>query len=213
MTTFGELKLGALRQGSLPGDHKADDSWLVGPCGRSRESDLIEESNFAVAVSRLSMIDSDKADYEVIRFGHFAVGWIDEIVTRPGSACAAAASKMRESLEDYPILDEDHYSYLEQEYESSNWSSILSDLRRQVVQTFKRRGADDSWIEYTQDLGDNELDEIQRAVTDGGESSDGWRKWSDRDADKIADEIVGRDAETDALVDHMISTTNPNETK
>jgi hypothetical protein len=176
----------------LPGgsDHDHAD-WLIGPVGQSRDSETIEESNFRVALARFAAIDPEGNDHEEHRFGHWAVGWIDEIATRPGSACAKLASEMRESLESYAILDELDLSELEAEYTSENLPVILSDLRRALVKVFVARNAadpaPDALVDWLDDMSDDDLYDVSKKY---GEESDGWIKYSSRDVEKIADKLA-----------------------
>src|SRR3990167_284451 len=80
--------------------------WLVLPCGRNRDSDLLEESNFNAAVQ---LIGGEGEDCQVHRFGHWACGWFELILVRPASQAHEAAAGIVARLEDYPILDEDDY--------------------------------------------------------------------------------------------------------
>jgi hypothetical protein len=105
---------------NMPGGYGHEHAeWLIGPVGQHRDSDAIERSNFEVTTTRLNEIDPEGNDHEVHHFGHFAVGWVEEIATRPGSPCAALADDIRAQLEGYAILDEMHCSQLEAE-ESDN---------------------------------------------------------------------------------------------
>src|SRR5262245_1446530 len=117
----------------LPGcsDHEHA-TWIVGPVGHSRDSDLVEESNWQVACERLGTADPEGQDHEIHRFGHWAVGWVEEIAYRPGSEVARVADEIRESLDSYAILDEMHYSGLEFELESANCPEILDEVRRAI---------------------------------------------------------------------------------
>lgn len=100
---------------------------LVG-VGAHRDSNAIEESNFMVASDRLGSAGDIGRPWDygteewstvgVAHFRHWAVGWVDELVYRPGvdANVDTMVQLIRRSLEDYPILDEEHYSELE-------WSS------------------------------------------------------------------------------------------
>ena len=82
--------------------------------GRSRDSELVETSNWQVAQEILSEVDEDIAD-RVHGFNHWAVGWIDELMI-PDDApddLLIACADIRDRLTDYSILDEEHYSQLE----------------------------------------------------------------------------------------------------
>ena len=100
--------------------------WLVAPCTRNRDSNTLDESNFIVLEKRLDAIvaecgDQDFIDdrYTIVRENHWACGWVEWIAIRPiegceiSSALVACADKARLQMEDYPVLDEEHYSDLE----------------------------------------------------------------------------------------------------
>lgn len=192
--TLGALVSAALVHGSFANSTDPDRlDWIVGPVGRHRESELIDECNFDVALDRFLQVDPDGVDHEVIRFGHFAVGWIDELITRSGSRCAELAAEMRAALDVYPVLDDDALSERECERESENWDAIISDLRDDVVAWCKQCGDDETWIDLVENkeqLTDSALDDVQRDVTDGGETCDGWRRWSRSDVMRIRDRII-----------------------
>lgn len=95
--------------------YAADMEWVgvgIGPVGISRDSDALERSNYILAQEMLDGIDPDA--WSIARFNHWAVGWIDEIVYDIGNDdMSAEVSRIRGMLEDYPVLDEVHYSELE----------------------------------------------------------------------------------------------------
>jgi hypothetical protein len=99
--------------------HAAEDqhyrSWDCGPVGQTRDSDTLDRCNFEVAQERLSAVDPVGEDFAVLRFGHWAVGWVEEIVVRPGTPAHFAAREMERDLASYPILDEDRLSAFELE--------------------------------------------------------------------------------------------------
>lgn len=102
----------ALLPGCSNHEHR---NWLIGPVGHHRDSDTVEESNWQVMLDAMSDADPSGENYEVHRFGHWAVGWVEEIAARPGSKCAALAAELRERLDNYPLLDEEHHADLESE--------------------------------------------------------------------------------------------------
>lgn len=80
----------------------------VGPVGRSRDSDALETSNFRTAQA---LLDDAGARYATVHFGHWAVGWVDEIAYDAGDpATVAAVASIRARLDEYPVLDEEDYS-------------------------------------------------------------------------------------------------------
>ena len=101
------------------GDHG---HWLV-VVGRHRESDVLERSNFQVAQERLEKIDPDCCVVESET--HWAVGWVEHLLVDPANARAVQeAEAMREAIEEYPILDEDHFSNLEHEEAAEYWAGM-----------------------------------------------------------------------------------------
>lgn len=89
--------------------------WRIGPVGRSRESEPIEESNWRVMLRAYQEVDPEGTDHEVHYFRHWAVGWIEEVAYRPGSKVAEVAEQLRAQMANYPILDEHDLSELEHE--------------------------------------------------------------------------------------------------
>ena len=78
---------------------------------RSRDSDLLSESNFEVALKKLG---GESDSVQIHRFGHWACGWLEHILIDPKDEKAVdLAKEIESSLEDYPILDEEHHSEME----------------------------------------------------------------------------------------------------
>jgi hypothetical protein len=86
----------------------------IAPCGRHRDSDALERSNHVTVVALLDDIGPD--GHDIADFGHWAVGWIEEITYDLGNAdMAAAVADIRARVEDYPSLDDDLFSTYEWE--------------------------------------------------------------------------------------------------
>lgn len=104
----------------LPGcsghEHK---DWLIGPVGVHRDSEVVDRANWEAVINAYEKADPDQNDWHTMRFGHWAVGWVEEVAYRPGSKIAELASEFRERLEDYPILDEHILSRMEAEEEEA----------------------------------------------------------------------------------------------
>jgi len=90
--------------------------WYVSGHSQTRDSGACERSNFRTAVR---LLDGAEAEYQVVRFGHWACGWVEHILLAP------AYRAFGESLEcdDYPILDESDFSEVESDDECEAWSS------------------------------------------------------------------------------------------
>ncbi len=101
--------------------------WLVS-LSRNRDSDVLTESNFAVA---LDTMGGESDTVEVHRFGHWACGWFEIILVCPGTSAAKEAEEIETSLADYPVLDESDFSDRESEEECEAWVSYgAREMRR-----------------------------------------------------------------------------------
>lgn len=105
-TTLSQLTGGNI----VEPDQISRPDWLVGPCGRTRDSDAVERANYTTAVAALAEVDPEGLDFEVLRWTHWACGWVVEVVTRPGSRAADVAAELRARLAEYPVLDEAAWS-------------------------------------------------------------------------------------------------------
>lgn len=116
LTTYAEFAPTSFdRRGAfLP--ERAD--WLVVPCGRNRDSRVLAESNFHVALERLG---DESETVEVHRFGHWACGWFEIILVHPSRA--DEVSEIADALASYPILDESDWSEREYEAAAEYWDS------------------------------------------------------------------------------------------
>ncbi len=93
--------------------------------GQSRDSDALERSNFACALKALGG-ESDVVT--VVRENHWACGWVEWIaIEDDGSPESEKALREADSiatgLEDYPVLNDEHFSALEQEEANETWAN------------------------------------------------------------------------------------------
>lgn len=110
--------------------------WLVLPVLRSRDATVLEESNFETALDRLA--GKGEGDYEIHRFGHWANGWFEIILVRPGTPAAKEAEAIEAKLDDYPILDENDHSMREYEAAQEEWEQCFS-MRDRIAFIRKHR--------------------------------------------------------------------------
>jgi len=102
------------------GDLPRGETW-AGTFSVNRDSDLLGQSNFEVILADLESKFPD--DVMVERAGHWAVGWVDEIMVRmlDDNGCVTpageAALEWNDTLSDYPVADESHWS--EKQYEAA----------------------------------------------------------------------------------------------
>lgn len=77
-----------------------------------RDSRCLERSNFEVLEAKLKALG---ANYTIETHGHWACGWLDHLLLSFDNSpqVVREIATMVHGLNDYPILDEDHYSQLE----------------------------------------------------------------------------------------------------
>src|SRR3990167_6967122 len=91
-------------------------TWLVAPVSQHRESDCLAESNFAACLQALG---GESETVQVLRFGHWAVGWTEWIVAAPEHEATLEA--LAERLDGYPVLDESDWSEREHAAAATVW--------------------------------------------------------------------------------------------
>ena len=143
MQTYSEYSPTAFdTKGLLLSDRQG---WLVLPTELNRDSEACVESNFDAA---LVILGGESDDVEVHRFNHWAVGWIEIIIVRPGSAADIEASKIEARLEDYPYLDEEDVSSREYEEFLSSWNDWgAGQFKRDLIKEFEPNDEDKELIE------------------------------------------------------------------
>lgn len=117
--------------GSIPEDN------LLVVMTRNRDSDLLTESNWDVA---LEMLGGESETVEIHRFGHWACGWWEALCVIKGSPSETIGQSIVDRLEDYPVLDETKFSEREMEEANRiweycyNWRERLNYIRKNKSQ-------------------------------------------------------------------------------
>lgn len=108
-------------------DHYAGASWpeyYSSGVGQSRDSDDLEESNFAVMLKDLG---GESDTVLVVRESHWAVGWVEWIaIHQSDDKALAIADRNKKRLADYPVLDENDWSDRETESANRVWTECYS---------------------------------------------------------------------------------------
>lgn len=96
--------------------------------GQARDSDALERSNF---ISMLAAIGGESDTVIVVRESHWAVGWVEWIaIQQDDDKALQLADAMQEWLADYPAINEEHLSDLEQEDANELWANCYSPQER-----------------------------------------------------------------------------------
>lgn len=89
--------------------------------GQSRDSDCLEESNFAVMLQALG---GESETVIVVRESHWAVGWVEWIaIHQDDEKALQIADEQKERLQDYPVLSEDDFSERETNRADDVWKN------------------------------------------------------------------------------------------
>jgi hypothetical protein len=87
--------------------------------GRHRDMSVLQESNFQRG---LELIGGESETVMIVREGHWGFGWIEWIAIHESDhAALAEADEILCALEDYPVLDDMHYSNMEWEAIGEYW--------------------------------------------------------------------------------------------
>lgn len=94
---------------------------------RNRDSDELTESNWRCALKQLG---GESDNVTIDRFGHWACGWWEALSVKAGSPQHRIAQEIKSSLSDYPVLDEDDYTELQDETADRVWRDCYNDSDR-----------------------------------------------------------------------------------
>lgn len=121
-TGFDSKGLNSERMGENPetGEPESRADWLVAPVGVNRDTapGSIERSNFEVLLAQLRAAEPGGETWEKHGFNHWACGWFDILIVKPGSEAERIAQRAEDKIADYPALDEDDWSQREWEAHS-----------------------------------------------------------------------------------------------
>lgn len=94
---------------------------------RFRDSDILTESNWEVALDRLG---GESETVEIHRFGHWACGWWEALTVSKGSEAHKEGQEIADEIEVYPVLNEDHFSEMEGDEAHRVWSECYDAKER-----------------------------------------------------------------------------------
>ena len=90
--------------------------------GQHRDSDSLTRSNF---ICGLREISGETETVLVVRERHWAVGWVEWIaIHKDDTKALELADQIMKRLEDYPVVNEDHWSDLEWNEAHDYWESM-----------------------------------------------------------------------------------------
>jgi len=195
------------------GDVPLGETWGF-TISQNRDSGPMERSNWEVITE--DMEKRFPKNVEIVHSSHWAVGWVEQLAVRMldkrGKVTKAGKAILdwKESLENYPVADEEHFSdleynefveYIEQEYGADKTEAILNYID-ECGYPFNYEGMStedlDDVAEFAQDL-----DLREQLADDFGEKNvEAALKWID-DNEMIHDLGEWDDAELNALWKYM----------
>lgn len=104
---------------------------------QNRDSDSVTRSNFTCALAELEALPEFENSGDeltsriVVRESHWACGWVEWIAIHADDAEAIKiCERIEREIEDYPILDENHHSELENDEAQEVWRYCYNDEQR-----------------------------------------------------------------------------------
>jgi hypothetical protein len=116
--------------------------------GQHRDSDALTRSNYTSMFKALREVEAEYAppvDFEEqprsswvydFRQSHSLVGWVETMLIRKDAPpeIIKRADEILNALEDYPVVDDDHFSNLEYEETCSLWESFSEEDRKYYLE-------------------------------------------------------------------------------
>ena len=89
---------------------------------RSRDSDILTESNW----SQVENVLPEGENVEIFRFGHWACGWWEAYCVAENTPEYDKGEELYDSMQDYPVLNEDDFFKRESEASNEVWRDCYS---------------------------------------------------------------------------------------
>ena len=95
-------------------------------CGQNRDSDCLSRSNFESFKARMDFLFPGVV--EIIRENHWLCGWVEWLGLPPDAPQEARqeAAAILSALEDYPVVNDEHFSEVESEEAREIWASCYT---------------------------------------------------------------------------------------
>lgn len=106
--------------------------WLVAPCSTNRDADCLQRANWIAQHAQIK--DQPETDWLEASFNHWACGWVECCLVRPGTKAHEIAAEIACALADYPVVSESIWSDLEFSELCDYWSHMRLKERVQYCQ-------------------------------------------------------------------------------
>ena len=115
--------------------HEDKNDWYIAPVAFTRDSCILETSNWESFLRNLNELKSEK-DWFIKRTSHWACGWFEIILIRPNTPTHEMSIETENSLSDYPVIDEEDYSKRQAEYAEKRWEELDLPERVKLCQQY-----------------------------------------------------------------------------
>ena len=115
--------------------------WFNAGFSQHRDSDALERANFQAAYAALPRGNEagDEPSVQIVREGHWAVGWVEWIAIHESDEQALTiARELCAATNDYPVIDEELFSQLEDEECAETWERCYRPKER--IEYFRSHG-------------------------------------------------------------------------
>jgi hypothetical protein len=149
---------------------------------RGRDSDILSNSNFEVA---LDILGGESSDVEVSRCSHWACGWVETIIiNNKKPKLVRIAYDINKAMKGYPVLDDDDFYSKEAEAIDETFNDNESEF---CAITKKALGLDDDSL-----IDDKLISSVAYAAYQEACSGDGYDDaWlSERNIDNLIDSVI-----------------------
>jgi hypothetical protein len=98
------------------GELPIGETWSLGPVIRTRDSNLLDQSNADALEEALGNIPEFSSEYQIVHAGHWAVGWVDHLAFHAVDENREPTHIFKwilgwfDALSDYPVANDDDYS-------------------------------------------------------------------------------------------------------
>ena len=117
--------------------------------GQSRDSDCLEQSNFATAIAALG---GESDTVTIVRESHWAVGWVEWIaIHQDDEKALEIADGLVARVRDYPVLNDDDFSEREQEAANETWKNCFNPQER--IQYIREHSSQFEFHDYADLIG------------------------------------------------------------
>jgi hypothetical protein len=108
---------------------------------QSRDSDILEQSNFTQGLAALG---GESDTVVIVNESHWLCGWVDWIAIHESDTKAIGeAERILDELENYPVLDEWHFSLLEFDAACDAWKYLSIRDRVELLHRYYPHGYDE----------------------------------------------------------------------